>query len=119
MAKFLETIEPIDEGRLIMRLDEALTDVTEAVANTTQDGSVTLKLVVKWENGMARIAPKIDAKIPRHGVASAGFYFGDKGSGDLFREDPRQTTMKNILDPKKSVPLRTVPKPGDDSESNQ
>ena len=114
MAKFLDTIEPIDEGRLILRLDEALSDVVDAVGDTTKDGSVTLKLTVEWKNGRALVSPKIYAEVPRHGVAPATYYFGERGTGGLHRENPNQLPLTNIL---KGTPLVRVADPDDDDNN--
>jgi len=106
-SNFLITLEEMTEGKVIKRLDEELAKVIEAVGDTTKVGSVTLKLSIKWENAMAMVSADVTTKIPQHGLPASLFYFGNKEDGKLYREDPRQLTLRN-LEPKKPAPLRAV-----------
>jgi hypothetical protein len=91
-----ELLHSFRRGVLLQQLDQSISDVIDAIANTGCDGSVTMKLAFKLNKaGQIECAPKIEAKVPKMPLGT-GIYYADE-SGQLTRRDPRQMDIDDVI----------------------
>lgn len=93
---FCESLALIRDGALVVQATEDLQDVITAVREQGKPGSFTLKLKVE-PNGedTVTITPEITTKEPKPSVGKGVFYTDD--GGNLFRRDPRQRDIDDVL----------------------
>lgn len=84
-------------GLLHGELTQKLAEVVAAATNTEKDGSLTLTIKIKPEDGgIVYVMDEIKSKVPE--LRGAALYHTDE-AGNMTRDNPRQT----------SLPLREVP----------
>lgn len=91
-----DVLSQIKGGAAIHDAAKDLNELVRAVKATGKSGTLTIKLTVepdKADDTVCTIQPDVTLKLPKKARAKAIFYIDDK-TGDLTREDPRQTQMK-------------------------
>ena len=98
---FLEFLNTFRRGSLITQLDAILSEVMTAMVETGGDGSITLSLPLKRNNGgQIECSPKLKAVRPRAALGT-GIYYATE-DGHLTRSDPGQMDMLDELEPRRS-----------------
>lgn len=92
-------IRDLDRGRIIPEMNEAMSQIVEAIeeARGAGTGEITLKLKVKSKSeGVYTIIPTLTVKKPeRPRTEMLTFY--DEQSGELIRRDPRQPDLPSVV----------------------
>lgn len=94
-GSFVSTLAALKNGQLITELDDALREVTQAVADTKLKGVVTLTIEIApggvglGETPLYRITPDIGQKIPKKPESSQVFFTDEHFN--LTRRSPNQT----------------------------
>ena len=106
-ADVTDVIHELDSGNVHQDLDDMLHEVVRAVLDTRKAGSVSLKLDIKLNERGSQLVVKgtVSSKVPRKAVESTLFFANEEG--DLSRDNPKQTDIKDIIKPKAEE--RTVP----------
>lgn len=106
---FADFLGDLGQGRTHIELSDALAHLVGQVSTTRCSGSLTLTLKVKpnGEHGIL-ITPEVKTKEPVAKSMESAFYI--HGSGDLFRNDPRQPDLplRVVSEPERG-PLKEVP----------
>lgn len=102
-AQAEETTEPRDFAAFLMEhrrgkshaeLSEALRDLVVAVEETRKVGRITYTLTIRPQErtpGAVMVADQIKCSMPEHDRSESIFFATE--SGELIRNDPRQTTL--------------------------
>lgn len=104
-ANFIETLENLDDGKVLIKITKEMAAVIKAVAATKKKGDVTLKLKVSYASGHISVAPEIKATVPKEGNEATLFYATEDGA--LTKDNPAQPTLRNV-DVRPSGPMRVV-----------
>lgn len=88
----LELLQTIRRGEFLLRINEQLSELTQACFITEGDGEIEIKLAFKNNaEGQVRVVPKVKIKKPIRAVGEAIYYATVDGS--LERDDPKQRNM--------------------------
>jgi hypothetical protein len=102
---FATFVMDLSHGDVNGMLSEKLEQLIGAVHETGKAGSLTIKLAIKKEGTMAVAHADTSLKLPEPAMPGTMFFFDEEGKS-LTREDPRQLSLKSLVQP--SIPLRTV-----------
>lgn len=103
---FADVLTEISHGQLHERLTKELQEIVAAVAETGNDGKLTLTLNVTHEGTMVMLSGKVKAEIPKHAIPGSLFFAED---GQLFRDDPRQLKLRNVKPAPAPDNVRSLP----------
>lgn len=103
---FFDGLSEINEGALLLSLDQKMMDLVAAVLSTGNNGSMTPKLTCKRKGGVNQVViePKVTASIPEPAIAPR-IMFADR-NGELHTEDPNQGLLD--LDAPKKVEFKVA-----------
>lgn len=94
---FLELLQSFRRGELLRIGDKELSKVMEAMTETGNDGSITIKIPLKFNKaGQVEVTPSITSKIPQRAMGT-GIYFADD-EGRLSRRDPNQLDIEDEIE---------------------
>ena len=96
MKHFFSTLRELEEGSLLMQLDNALAAINEAVRATGKTGELTVKIKVNSATRRAGssevlVNAKVSHKIPEPDVEPTFFFLTD--SNELTRQHPKQMEL--------------------------
>jgi hypothetical protein len=94
---FLKFLEELDHGRVIQQLGDQLSKVVDAVDDTGQTGTLTVKFSLSKEGEMVIADVDATQKIPNHPMHSTLFFAHE---GRLARDNPKQMKLKALQDAK-------------------
>jgi len=112
---FAALVEDLDYGRVNTRLGEELKQLSAAVDDTGNQGTMVVTLKVTKEGKHAKIDVASKLTVPKEGLHGTLFHFGPKGDGTLTRDDPRQM---NLLELPGQKPAEFDPKTGEVIEND-
>ena len=99
---FLEFIQGFRRGELLETGDQKMTELVEAIRETGNGGSLTLKVGIKVNKaGQLEIVPDITIKKPTRSMGT-GIYFATD-DGRLTRRDPNQMDFVDELERRRST----------------
>ncbi|MFG6083810.1 hypothetical protein ACEUZ9_000127 [Paracoccus litorisediminis] len=99
---FLEFIQGFRRGELLETGDQKMTELVEAIRETGNGGSLTLKVGIKVNKaGQLEIVPDITIKKPTRSMGT-GIYFATD-DGRLTRRDPNQMDFEDELERRRST----------------
>jgi len=99
---FLEFIQGFRRGELLETGDQKLTELVEAIRETGNGGSLSLKVSIKVnKSGQLEIVPDITIKKPTRSMGT-GIYFATD-DGRLTRRDPNQMDFEDELERRRST----------------
>lgn len=101
---FLEFIQGFRRGELLETGDQKMTELVEAIRETGNGGSLTLKVGIKVNKaGQLEIVPDITIKKPTRSMGT-GIYF-TTDDGRLTRRDPNQMDFEDELERRRSTDI--------------
>lgn len=94
---FLELMQSFRRGELLRAADDELEKVMAAMVDTGGDGSITIKIPLKFNKaGQVEVTPSITSKLPQKAMGT-GIYFADD-DGHLSRRDPSQMDIEDEIE---------------------
>ncbi|PTX48707.1 hypothetical protein IQ03_02207 [Gemmobacter caeni] len=94
---FLEFLQTFRRGELLAAGDGRLTELMEAIRETGQGGSLTLKFNFKVNKaGQLEITPDLSIKRPQRAIGTGIYYATDDGR--LTRRDPNQLDIEDEIE---------------------
>ena len=94
---FIRVLQDHRKGQIISDLSEALAKVVQAVEETGNPGSITVKFKLRpateGEDSAVLLTDEISVKAPRATVA-ASIFFADTETWQLTRDNPKQMKLK-------------------------
>lgn len=101
-VNFLELMQSFRRGELLRTADRELAKVMEAMSETGGDGSITIKIPLKFNKaGQVEVTPSITSKIPQRPMGT-GIYFADD-DGRLSRRDPNQLDIEDEIERRRTI----------------
>lgn len=99
---FLEFIQGFRRGELLEVGDQKLSELIEAIQQTGQGGSLTLKVSFKVNKaGQLETVPDLTIKKPTRSMGT-GIYFATD-DGRLTRRDPHQMDIEDEIERRRSM----------------
>ncbi|OJY25787.1 MAG: hypothetical protein BGP11_11185 [Rhodobacterales bacterium 65-51] len=94
---FLEFLQTFRRGELLAAGDGRLSELMEAIRETGQGGSLTLKFSFKVNKaGQLEITPDLSIKRPQRAIGTGIYYATDEGR--LTRRDPNQLDIEDEIE---------------------
>ncbi|AZV00170.1 hypothetical protein pben1_p13 [Paracoccus phage vB_PbeS_Pben1] len=98
---FLEFIQGFRRGELLETGDQKLSELIEAIRETGNGGSLSMKVSIKVNKaGQLEVVPDITIKKPTRSMGT-GIYFATD-DGRLTRRDPNQMDFEDELERRRS-----------------
>lgn len=99
---FLEFLQTFRRGELLAAGDERLTELMEAIRETGQGGSMTIKIGVKVNKaGQLEITPDLSIKRPLRAIGTGIYWSSDDGK--LTRRDPNQLDIEDEIERRRNL----------------
>ncbi|MEO1187991.1 MAG: hypothetical protein AAFW60_02885 [Pseudomonadota bacterium] len=96
---YVSTLQDVRGGALLVRLDEELAALVEAIEETGKKGAITLKLNIKKNGeGAVTVSPEVKTDIPSNPVGDALFFID---GSSLSRRNPEQMDIEDELQAKR------------------
>lgn len=101
-VNFLELIQSFRRGALLTDGDQKLSELIEAIGNTSSGGSLTMTLKFKVNKaGQVEMDPTISIKKPSLALGT-GIYFATE-TGRLSRRDPQQMDIEDEIERQRAI----------------
>lgn len=99
---FLEFIQGFRRGELLEHGDQKLAELIEAIQQSGQGGSLTLKITIKPNKaGQLEAQPDLTTKKPTRSLGTGIYFATDEGR--LTRRDPNQMDFEDELAPRRAM----------------
>lgn len=96
MSQFSEILTNMSRGRVENDIDSKIMEITKAVREMGQKGTLTLKFDFSLsQHGEMLVSPDVKAKLPAAKIP-ASIFFIDSDNDRLTREDKRQPELEEI-----------------------
>lgn len=102
---FADMLKEFGRGATNRQMTAVLRDVVAACEATGKKGSVTLKLTISSDDGIAQIGADVKSTKPGPSLPSGSYYV--TSAGGLVEEDPRQQKLPVV-----SLPPLGIVRPG-------
>lgn len=99
---FLEFIQSFRRGELLEHGDQKLAELIEAIQQTGQGGSLTLKITIKPNKaGQLEAQPDLTMKKPTRSLGTGIYFATDEGR--LTRRDPYQMDIEDEIERRRAM----------------